>query len=72
MSDSTVTTPVFVDAGTAAKMLSISKRSLWRMVSVGQLQRIRFGPKMIRFRVDDLNRLGSINAEQSNQLCAKQ
>ena len=63
--------PAFVDARTAAKMLSISVRSLWRLCSIGKIKRIRFGPKTIRFRVDELNKLGSTTAEQSNQLCVK-
>lgn len=38
---------LLIDAGKAANMLSISKRSLWSMAQTGELPSVRFGRRVL-------------------------
>ena len=45
--------PLLVDSPAAAKMLSVSERTLWTLQASGALPVVRIG-RCVRFSVDDL------------------
>jgi excisionase family DNA binding protein len=50
-------TQLCVDRAEAARLLGVSKLTIWRLVSRGLLCPIRIGRKCVRYRVADLERL---------------
>ena len=52
----TETTPKLVTVPDAAKMLSISERSAWRLVSTGDLISVKLG-RSTRVKVESIDRL---------------
>jgi excisionase family DNA binding protein len=41
----------------AARVLNVSRSTVWRWIAAGRLKAIRLGPKTIRITPDDLQRL---------------
>ncbi|MGD0138513.1 MAG: helix-turn-helix domain-containing protein [Tepidisphaeraceae bacterium] len=62
MSETTIQ-PLLVSAEDAARLLSISKRSLWRLVSQGRVHRVKFSKRLVRFRTDEISALVSSQRE---------
>lgn len=46
---------LLVKEKTAARMLSISPRTLWSLAASGAIPKIRVGARSVRYRVEDLS-----------------
>lgn len=53
------TLPPLVTLDTAAELLSISKDTLRRMISRGEIEAVRIGPRLLRVRTESLFALGT-------------
>jgi excisionase family DNA binding protein len=60
MVNPTPVTPLLVSAGEAARLLSISQRAFWRLVSEGRIHRVKFSKRLVRFRADEIASLCSV------------
>ena len=49
------TAPLLVDAREAARLLSISTRTLWTMTASGEIPSVKFG-RLVRYHLPDLER----------------
>jgi len=52
--------PEFVTAKEAAEILKTSKRTIWRLVKIGKIQRIKLGHRCTRFRLEDIANITSM------------
>jgi len=52
--------PEFVTAQEAADILKTSKRTVWRLVKMGKIRRIKLGHRCTRFRLDDVAGITSV------------
>jgi excisionase family DNA binding protein len=48
-----------------ADMLHVSKRMVWDLAARGRLRRIRLGSRCTRFRMDDVERLGTADGDDA-------
>lgn len=54
MNDSNLSVPTLVSPKTTAAILDISIRSLWRIVSTGELKPVRLTGRIVRFKAMDI------------------
>ena len=53
--------PQFVTPREAAEILNTSKRTIWRLVSIGKLPRIKLGHRSTRIRLADIANITSVD-----------
>jgi excisionase family DNA binding protein len=53
--------PQFVTPREAAEILCTSTRTIWRLVSIGKLQRIKLGHRSTRIRLADIANFTSVD-----------
>jgi excisionase family DNA binding protein len=59
--------PILVDCREAARLLSISPRTLWQLTNDGEIPSLKIGAKCVRYRVVDLETWTRKQVEQRNQ-----
>jgi excisionase family DNA binding protein len=55
--------PMLMPVGEAARLLSISQRSVWRLADRGELPRVQLGARAVRFRRVDVEKVAGLHPE---------
>jgi excisionase family DNA binding protein len=67
MKSSPAPSPILVDCREAARLLSISPRTLWHLTNDGEIPSLKIGKKCVRYRLIDLDAWTQKQVERQNE-----
>jgi excisionase family DNA binding protein len=68
MDGKATTGPLLLATGKAAKILGVSRPTLWRLIKAGKLQKVEILPGCFKVRRTDLEAIAATNCEQQKSL----